>query len=188
MPGKLLIEIHLHHYFIMKKLFAFAVTLIVSAWTTTKIYAQSEEHRNKIQLVVNSGGKAITTELNSLSTSISRYNEDETSAIKLASDTSKTKAKLPSSSSPAFYLTLDTKQLDMELLKLFAKKQTRFDGTITITDTYGKNAPKVIKFKQASLYSYSDQFTSASYSDSYGSAVISITCKEIAFNGVNIEQ
>ena len=172
----------------MKKLLAFTVTLFLSVWSTSKIYAQSEEQRNKIQLIVNYGDKAIKTDLNSLSTSISRYTDEELLSTKQIADTSKSKLKLPVSSSAAFYLSMDAKRIDPELLKVFSKKQTRFDGSITVTDSYGKNPPTIIKFKQAALYSYSDTFSAASYGDTYGNAAISISCKEIAINGVIIEQ
>ena len=172
----------------MNKLFQFAFTLSIAALLTTQTFAQSEEHRNKIQMVINYGGKPVSTELNSLSTSLSRTADEELPALVANPDTSKSKIKIPSAIGTAFYLTMDAKQIDTEMLKVFSKKQTRFDGTITITDTYGKNAPRVIKFKQASLYNYSDQYSATSYSDAYSSSVISIVCKEITINGITIEQ
>ncbi|RYE19615.1 MAG: hypothetical protein EOP42_28760 [Sphingobacteriaceae bacterium] len=172
----------------MKKQFTFALALFFSVLATGKIYAQADEQRNKIQLLVNYGGKAIKTDLNSLSTSISRYTDEETIASKLTADTSKNKPKIAVGLNSTFYLTLDAKKIDTELMKVFAKRQTRFDGSITITDTYGKNPPTVIKFKQAALYSYSDTFSAASYGEAYGNAAISITCKELAINDILIEQ
>jgi len=172
----------------MKKLFTFTLTLLAASFLTSKTFAQTEESRNKIQMVVTYGGKTITTDLNSLSTSLSRSTEEEVPAVKIAADTSKVKVQYPLSTGSVFYLTLDAKQLDTELIKLFSKKSTRFDGTITVTDTYGKHATKVIKFKQAALYNYSDQYTSASYNDTFGSSVISLMCKEISINGITIEQ
>lgn len=97
------------------------------------------------------------------------------------------KRKLPNYPG-AFYLTMDAKKISDDLLKVFAKKQTRFDGTITIVDSYGKNPTRTIKFKQASLYSYSDQMSAPSYADGYGSYAISLYCQEISINGIIIEQ
>lgn len=172
----------------MKKQLTFTLALFLFILATSKIYAQSDEQRNKIQLLVNYNGKAIKTDLNSLSTSISRYPDEESPLSKLTADTSKNKPKIAAGLNSTFYLTMDAKKIDTELLKVFAKRQTRFDGSITITDTYGKNPPTVIKFKQAALYSYSDQFSAASYGETYGSAAISITCKELAINDIIIEQ
>jgi hypothetical protein len=172
----------------MNKLLLFTLTLLTATLLNNRSFAQSEERRNKVQMVINFGGKAITTDLNSLSMSLSRSADEETSTPHASTDTSKAKIKVPSLLSTSFYLTIDAKQIDTELLKVFSKKQTRFDGVITITDTYGKNAPRVIKFKQASLYNYSDQFSAASYGEAYGSSVISIICKEVTVNGVIIEQ
>ncbi|MCZ4221873.1 type VI secretion system tube protein TssD [Pedobacter rhodius] len=170
----------------MKKLFILMFVIVVSG-QFSKLSAQSDERRNNVQLVITFEGNTLKADLNSLSTSISRTGYEDLSPLKSTADTSKTKAKLPPGSYPAFYLTMDIKQVDTELMKVFAKKQSYFDGTVTITDTYGKNPTRVVKFKQASLYSYSDQFSAASYGDYYGNSVISITCKEVSINGVNIE-
>ena len=172
----------------MKNLFLFTLSLISLTFLASQTFAQSEELRNKIQLIITHEGKSITADLNSLSTTISRTSEEDIAEVKTAADTSKTKLPSPGTTGSAFYLSFDIKQMSNDLLKVFARKKTRFDGTITITDSYGKNAPRSIKFKQASLYNYSDQFSSASYGDTYGSSVIAIMCKEVAINGITIEQ
>jgi hypothetical protein len=168
----------------MKKLFSFAF-LVVLLSVSISTYAQPEENRTKIQLTVLFGGKSIMTDLNGVSTSLSR-NYDVTPVINVAKDS--VNNKIPESNPGAFYLTLEAKKVNDDLLKVFAKKQNRFDGTITIVDTYGKNPTKTIKFKQASLYSYSEQLSAGSYSETYGTAVLSITCRDVAINGVSIEQ
>ncbi|MFD1258347.1 type VI secretion system tube protein TssD [Mucilaginibacter terrae] len=162
---------------------AFATILSFSFLKTTS--AQTEENRNKVQLTVNYGGKTIVTDLNSVSTSLTR-NYDDLPSVSTLKDS--VKNKLSAYYPGSFYLTVDAKKISDELLKVFAKKQNRFNGTITIVDTYGKNPARTIKFTQASLYSYSDQLSSASYSDAYGASAISFFCKEISINGITIEQ
>ena len=89
----------------------------------------------------------------------------------------------------ASYLTFEVKNISDELLTIFAKKKNLFDGTITIVDTYGKIPTRTIKFKKAGLYNYSDQISGGIYSaDSYSSAAVSISCKELSINGILIEQ
>ena len=169
----------------MKNTFAFAALLSLFTLLGTKTYAQNEESRTKIQMTIVSGGKSITVDLNSVSTSLSRsYDELPTVESK---DTVKNKnnAAYPG----AFYLTVDAKRISDDLLRVFAKKKDRFDGTVTITDTYGKIPTRTIRFKKASLYNYSDQMSTASYgSDSYGSSALSFGCEEVAVNGIVIEQ
>jgi hypothetical protein len=77
--------------------------------------------------------------------------------------------------------------MNPDLLNIISKRQNRFDGTITITDSYGKNPTKTIKFKGATLYTYSEQLSEIPYSGAYGSCALSITCKELIIDGVNIE-
>jgi hypothetical protein len=168
----------------MKKLLAITTVLLMSLSLAQTTLAQSDENRNKIQMTVSYGGKDIVTDLNSVSTSLSRYDEAPgSSAVK-----DSIKAKAPGYYSAAFYLTIDAKKVSDELLKVFSKKLSKFDGTITLVDTYGKNPTRTIKFKKGSLYSYSEQMSSASYSDAYGSTAISISCEEVSINGVPIEQ
>ncbi len=161
-------------------------TFVLSIFIAHTGYAQSEESRTKIQLTVNFGGKTIVTDVNSVSTSISRMTYDEALPTVTGKDTVKTK---PSQYNPnAFYLSIDAKKISDEMLNVFAKKQNRFDGMITIVDTYGKNPTRTIKFKQGTLYSYSDQLSGSSYSDGYGSSIFSIGCKEVSINGIVFEQ
>ncbi|WP_374950169.1 type VI secretion system tube protein TssD [Mucilaginibacter sp.] len=167
----------------MKK-FAFTLALFLIFFLKIAS-AQSDENRTKIQMTVTFGGKSIVTDLNGVSTSLSRTYE-EMPAVKGVKDSVKYKA--PGYGLSAFYLTLDAKKIGEDLLRVFAKKQNKFDGTITVIDTYGKYPTRTIKFKQASLYSYSDQLSAGSYSESYGSAAISISCQEVSINGIVIEQ
>lgn len=69
-----------------------------------------------------------------------------------------------------------------------AAKKSIFDGSITITDTYGKLPTKTIKFFKASLYSFSDEYSSTYYADSIGNVVISLSCSSLSINGILIEQ
>ncbi|WP_316762144.1 type VI secretion system tube protein TssD [Pedobacter aquatilis] len=80
------------------------------------------------------------------------------------------------------------KNLPDEILKLMAAKKSNFDGTITISDSYGKLLTRTIKFSKASLYSFSDQYSSSYYGDSIGNVAISLSCNSISINGVTIEQ
>jgi hypothetical protein len=167
----------------MKRIFALTFSLL-SLLLVTRVAAQSEESRTKIQMTVTVNGKSIVTDLNGVSTSLSRNYEDVT-VTKAATDSLKT--KLPSYYSGGFYLTLDAKKISDDMLRVFAKKQNKFDGTITMVDTYGKLPTRTILFKQASLYSYSDQMSASSYVEAYGSTAISITCQQVSINGVAFE-
>jgi len=51
---------------------------------------------------------------------------------------------------------LDAKSLPDEILNVMAAKKSNFDGTITISDSYGKLPTRTIKFIKALLYSFSD--------------------------------
>ncbi|RZK70802.1 MAG: hypothetical protein EOO85_20690, partial [Pedobacter sp.] len=75
-----------------------------------------------------------------------------------------------------------------DLLKLVTGKNSNFDGTITITDSFGKLPSRTIKFFKANLYSYSDQYSSTYYNDTVGSVAISISCSSLSINGILIEQ
>jgi hypothetical protein len=167
----------------MKTILACILSLLLLLYVTPT-HAQTEENRTKMQMTVVFAGKNIVTDLNGISTTLSR-NYEETPAI-ATKDTAKVKAAgyYPGS----FYLTLDAKKISDDLLRVLAKKHNRFDGTITIVDTYGKNPTRTIRFKQASLYSYSDQMSAVAYSDNYGAAAISISCQEVSINGIVIEQ
>jgi hypothetical protein len=168
----------------MKTIFAFISSLLL-IFFVTHAHAQTEENRTKIQMTVTFGGKSIVTDLNGVNISLSR-NYEEPPITKAAKDS--IKSKVPSYYLGGFYLTLDAKKISDDMLRVFAKKLNRFDGTITMVDTYGKNPTRIIKFKQAGLYSYSDQLSAGSYSETYGSAAISISCQEVSINGVLIEQ
>ena len=164
----------------MKNLSRLPLLLFFVFFLPTLVKAQTDE-RNKIQMVINNQGKTITAELSAVSLGITRYND--------AYETAETAAmpKEKSTLQGNYYLALSVKKVSPELLKLFAKKQTRFNGTITITDTYGKNPAREIKFTNAALDSYSDQFSTMSYDDAYSVASISLSVKGLTVNGVEIE-
>lgn len=154
--------------------------------------AQTQEARMKIQLSITAQGKQLTTDLNSISTSVSRYYDElqqQPSTTAKASDSVKNSSNLPKTTySPgAFYLNMEIRSMPDELLKVLASKGQTFDGKITITDTYGKTASRTLSFTKASLYSYTDQFASTYYADSYGSASVSFSCKTLSINGIAID-
>ncbi|MFC4209736.1 hypothetical protein ACFOWA_01000 [Pedobacter lithocola] len=175
----------------MKNLICTLSSFMIVFLFTQKSFAQ-EESRIKINLAVTANGKPINVPLNSVSTSVSRYYDDViTSPVGTkGKDSTSTKTELPSSGYKAgiFYLNLDVKNLPDEVLKLIAAKKSSFDGTITITDTFGKLPSKTIKFFKASLYSFSDQYSSSYYGESIGTISISLSCTSLSINGILIEQ
>ncbi|MDO7743343.1 MAG: hypothetical protein MUP99_06200, partial [Pedobacter sp.] len=74
----------------MKNLFLFTLSLISLTFLASQTFAQSEESRNKIQMIITHEGKSITADLNSLSTSISRTSEEDMAEVKTAADSTKT--------------------------------------------------------------------------------------------------
>lgn len=72
------------------------------------------------------------------------------------------------------------------MLRIFSKKQTRFDGKITVVDTYARTPDRTITFKDAAVLSFSQQMST--YGESYGNSAMTFSCKEIAVNGIDIEQ
>lgn len=169
----------------MKNLKKLSLLLLLTFFTTTLVNAQGEE-RNKIVMSIVSQGKTVTAELSTVSFGISRYSDYSAPAQDVATaTTTKDKTAIPERGS--YYLATTVKKVDAELLKVFAKKNNRFNGTITVTDTYGKNPPREIKFTNAALDSYSDQFTSASYDDSYSVASVVFSTTGLTVNGVVLE-
>ncbi len=146
--------------------------------------AQSDDDRNKLELTIVYSGKTISVGLNSVSTSLSRSSDDDDAYATI--DTAKSKTKTAAKNG-TFYLSMVIKKMDVDLLRVFAKREAKFDGSISIVDTYGKNPPTTMQFGGASLESYSDQFSPTSYNDSYSGANISITCAKLTMNGVAIE-
>lgn len=172
------------------------IFLIVTAITLTVIavqgFAQADERRNKVEMVVLQGGKAIKTELNSVSTSLTRYTDGaEQHDIKTAAGKDTSNTKIPISpigrSGGDFYLTIEAKSISADMMKILAKSNARFEGTITVSEPLSQKPIKIIKFKQASVYSYSDQYTAVTYADAYGSAVLSLSCRELMIDGITIE-
>lgn len=149
--------------------------------------AQSEPNRFKIDLAIEYSGKKLVTTLNSLSLSLNRYDEPKP-ASGAASDSSQKAVATSASSVSSFYMYMDSKMVSDDMLGVISKKSTRFSGIITIKDTYGKLPDRTIKFAQASVSSFSDQYTAASYGDYMGNFVFTIICKEISINGIPIEQ
>ena len=170
----------------MKKLFKLSILLFLICQSAT-LKAQSEE-RNKIVMTINYGGKNITADLSNVSFGVSRYADYATPApIPTDDKNAAGKDKTTINERGAYSLSLIIKKVDTEMLKLFSKKDTRFNGTIVITDTYGKNPPREIKFTKGALESYQDQFTSAYYDDGYSAASAMINCSGLTINGVVFE-
>lgn len=176
----------------MKRIMFSIVTALAFTFIAAHSFAQSEERRNKVEMVVLQGAKAIKTELNSVSTSLTRYTDGaEQHDIKLAAGKDTSKTKIPISpigrSGGDFYLTIEAKSISTDMMKILARSNARFEGTITVSEQLSQKPIKVIKFKQASVYSYSDQYTAVTYADAYGSAVLSLNCRELMIDGINIE-
>ncbi len=153
--------------------------------------ASAQQERNKIVMTVNFGGKNITADLSTVNYGISRYGDyampmPET-APPPATGKDKDKKPAPPAEKGSYYMSMTVKSVSTDLLKLMAKKDTRFNGTITITDTFGRNPVREIKFTNASVESYSDQYTSYTYEDNYAVAAISINCSGLIINGVTLE-
>ena len=177
---------HLHKpiSIIMKPGIITSLLFVLSMLSLHPLQAQ-EEARNKLELSITYGGKTTTASLISASTSLTRYSDDYYPPA--TKDSATGKAKPADEKRSTFYLTMVVKKVNPDLLRAFAKRGNRFDGAITISDTYGKNPDRTIAFKGGMMESYSDQFTGADYSDSYYGTNVAITCKSITINGVEIE-
>lgn len=161
----------------MKQLLTFTLAFLVCSSFIQRVQAQDDERRNKIQMVIVFGGKTITTDLSSVSSSISRYDDEVADTSEMGKD----------SRSRSFNLGMEVRKMDRELLKVLAKRTNKFDGTITIVDSYGKNPTKTFGFKKAGLSNYADQYSTASYNDSYGNISLSISCAELSVDGISID-
>lgn len=159
----------------------FLSLLLISC--TTLLQAQADETRNKLEMSITYNGKTVVTELLSVSPSFSRYADYNEAPAK---DSAVKQTPPPEKKNP-FYLSMMVRKMKPELLGILAKRTNLFTGTITVTDTYGKNPPVIIKFTGASLDTYSDQFSGNSYADSYSGASVSINCKTMNMNGIEIE-
>ncbi len=168
----------------MKSLRILPLLFLFMSHFGNKAYAQMEESRTKIELTIRSGGKTIVAELTSLSTSINRGYEEPVSPAGAKDSVKKKEDPYKTASA---YLNMEVRRINDDLLRLFGNKQNRFDGTITIVDTYGKVPTRTFKFTQAMLSSYSEQNASASMGESYGSGYFSITCSNLTINGITIE-
>lgn len=157
----------------LRKLLALVVVLL-----SVTLQAQSED-RNKIEMVINHQGKTITAQLATVGFGITRYKDYGSTD---AADASKATVIQGN-----YYLSITLKNVSTDFLKLLSKKQTVFNGTIKITDTYGKNPPREIKFTGGSVDSYSDQFSTTSYDDGYPTAAMALSAKTMTINGVEIE-
>ena len=175
----------------MRNLFTAALIIFFSVTLSQKSNAQ-EEARIKILLSVNANGKPTTAILNNISTSVSRYYDDAVAVPSTGkskdSTTTKTDVTASGYKPGVFYLNLDVKNMPDEMLKLMAGRKSSFDGTVTITDSYGKLPVRTIKFVKASLFSFSDQYSSTYYGESMGNVAISLTCTSLSINGITIEQ
>lgn len=169
----------------MKSGITVSLFLLLSLFCFHPSQAQ-DETRNKLEMSISYGGKTIPASLISVSTSLTRYSDDYYPPV--VKDSAGSKGKSADEKHGTFYLTLVIKKVNPDLLRVFAKRNNRFDGTITISDTYGKNPEKNISFKGGAMESYSDQFSGADYNDSYYGTSVSISCKSLTINGVEIEQ
>jgi hypothetical protein len=149
--------------------------------------AQMEANRFKIDLAIEYSGKKLVTTLGSVNLSLNRYDEHKPES-ETSSDSSKKLIAKSGSYASSFYLNMDTKSVSDDMLRVISKKSSFFNGVITIKDTYGKLPDRTIKFAQASVTNFSDQYTAAAYGDYVSNFVFSITCKEISINGITIEQ
>lgn len=158
--------------------------LIISSITISKGLAQQNENRTKIQLTIIFEGKEIVTDLTGVSTSFSRNPENMDTSASSGKDTVKSSAF--DYNNGTIYFGLDAHQISDDMLRVFSKKQTRFDGKITIVDTYARAPDRTITFKDAAVLSFSQQMST--YGESYGNSSMTFSCKDIAVNGIDIEQ
>lgn len=168
----------------MKHTIALILLLACTSVGATIGFAQQNENRTKMQLTINFEGKEIVTDLTGVSTSFSRNPEMLDPSASAAKDSIKTTT--PDYYGGTIYLAVDANQISDDMLRVFAKKQTRFDGKITVVDTYGRMPSRTITFKKAAVQSFSQQMSS--YGESYGNSAMTFSCEEIAVNGINIEQ
>lgn len=164
----------------MKTIFNLSVLFFLLLALPAK--AQSDD-RNKIKMVITHQGKSITTDLSNVGLGITRYKDYAVDP----STTTTTATKEKTVALGNYYLTMNIKKLSKELLKLLAQKQAGFNGVITITDSYGKNPSREIKFTNATMENYSDQFSTQSYDDAYSSTAISLSAKNITIDGIEME-
>ncbi|WP_162618710.1 hypothetical protein [Pedobacter yulinensis] len=165
--------------------------VLTAGWSTA--FAQSSERRNTLQMQIIYKGKTVSTELNSVNTSITRYPPEEVPADTRAVSKDSAAVKTPATARPAsandsFYLSMEAKTVQPELLRILAAPDALFDGSITVTDSFGKNPQRTIRFKGGRLYTYSDQFAGIAYSEQYGSAVLSISCNELSIDGIPFQK
>lgn len=172
----------------MKKTLFLAIMFAILL-NSMQIFAQTDETKNKVVMTVIDSGKPIITELNSVNLSVNRYEgdtEEPEEAKNPGKDTTKVKLanKILKPANGVSYLTMEAKTLSPEMLKVIAKSKATFDGSIVISDAATKKTLKTLKFSRGTLYSYSDQFSAVGYSDSFGSSVLSIYCRELTVDGV----
>ncbi|WP_166334280.1 type VI secretion system tube protein TssD [Sphingobacterium chungjuense] len=168
----------------MKQTFVLIFVLALSSILSSNGFAQQSDNRTKIQLTITFEGKEIVTDLTGVSTSFSRNPENVETLPSTAKDTVK-----PTTTDyyvGNIYLGVDAHQISDDMLRIFSKKQTRFDGKITVVDTYARTPDRTITFKDAAVLSFSQQMST--YGESYGNSAMTFSCKEIAVNGIDIEQ
>ena len=170
----------------MTSLRNFMLICVLSVLGNTAL-AQTEPNRFKIDLVIEYPGNKLATTLSSVNLSLSRYDEHQPES-ESANDSSQKAVAASASYTNSFYLTMDSKMVNDDLLRVISKKSSRLKGIITIKDTDGKLPDRTFKFAQASISNFSDQYTAVSYGDYMGGFVFTITCKEMSINGIPIEQ
>ncbi|MFD2599297.1 type VI secretion system tube protein TssD [Sphingobacterium corticis] len=165
----------------MKTIVTLFSAIMCFALCTSSSFAQQNENRTKIQMTISFEGKEIVADLTSLSTSFSRNLEPTkpTGADSVALAT-------PAYDGASLYISINALKVTDDLLRVLAKKSNRFDGTITVIDSFGRNATQTITFKKAAVYSFSQQ--ASNYGEGYGDSGIALSCDEVAINGISIEK
>lgn len=167
--------------------FVFYSLLLLLLARVTCANAQNEDTRNKIEMTVDFNGRTYTADINSLSVSLARDMSSDVGSTINPQDSTASNLKLAMPQGNFVYLTFEVKQINKDLLQVLAKRANQFNGTIVITDSYGKNPTRTLAFKTATLYSYSDQFSAFAYNTTFGNTAISVACKTIAIDGVLME-
>lgn len=138
-------------------------------------YSQStDEKRMKIEICVKSGNEKICTALQSVTLSFTRP---------AASDSQQVGTANPETSR-IYYLAIYLDRQSMPLLKALVQNKNGVEGTISMTDTYGKLPAREITFRSAVIDSFNDQFVN----DYPGNSYMTLRCAKIIIDGLKIEQ
>lgn len=144
----------------------FTIVMIVCCFISSLTYAQQDEKRIKIEILVKDGGKTIKAPVRTATFSFTK------SVIN--SETNEVKNN--------YYFSLDFEKQDIVLLAAFMKNKAGIDGQIIMTDSYGKMPARKFDFTKGRIDSMSDQLTA-----DYSSAYMSLLCDTLIIDGVKIE-